>query len=72
MFNPLLRSNKPDRAIIRRGVAVPPNRLVSKDRGPIGRETFVAVMQAIDLREGDDSSDAGRRDRARVRTILVE
>jgi len=29
-------------------------------------------MQAIDLREGDDSSDPGRRDRARVRTILVE
>jgi hypothetical protein len=44
MFNPLLRSNKPDRAIIRRGVAVPPNRLVSKDRGPIRRR---------DVRSGD-------------------
>jgi hypothetical protein len=37
-----------------------------------GSATFVAVMQAIDLREGDDSSGPERHDRVRVRTILIE
>jgi hypothetical protein len=35
-------------------------------------ETFVAVMQATDLRDGDDSSDLGWLDRARVPGIFVE
>ncbi len=30
------------------------------------------MMQATDLRDGDGSSDSGRLDWARVRTILVE
>ena len=46
--------------------------LVSKIRDESGGETFVAVMQAIDLRDGDDSSDPGWHDRARIRAILVE
>ena len=32
--------------------------LVSGIRDESGGETFVAVMQAIDLRNGDDSSDS--------------
>jgi len=71
MFDALLRSNKPDSAIVR-GVAVATQPLESKIAEESGSETFVAVMQTIDLREGDDSSDPGRRDRARVRTTLVE
>jgi len=35
-------------------------------------ETFVAVMQATDLRDGDDSPDPGWHAWARVRAILVE
>ena len=35
-------------------------------------ETFVAVMQAIDLWSGDDSPALGWHDRAWIRTILVE
>jgi hypothetical protein len=46
--------------------------LVSKIGDESGGETFVAVMQAIDLREGNDASDPVWHDRARVWTILVE
>jgi hypothetical protein len=41
-------------------------------RDELGGETFVAVMQAIDFRDGNDSPDPGRHDGARVRAILVE
>ena len=37
-----------------------------------GGEPFVAVMQASDLRDGDDSSDPGWLDRAQVWAVLVE
>ena len=37
-----------------------------------GGETFVKVMQAGELREGDDSPDSGWHDRARIRAILIE
>jgi hypothetical protein len=37
-----------------------------------GGETFVAMMQAADLRDGDHLSDPAWHDRARVRAILVE
>ena len=46
--------------------------LASRRWGESGGETLVTVVHAIDLWNGDDSSDPGRRDRARVRTILVE
>jgi hypothetical protein len=37
-----------------------------------GGETFVAVMQAIDLWNGDYSPALGWHDRAWIRTILIE
>jgi len=37
-----------------------------------GGETFVAVMQAANSRDGDDSSDPGWHDRARIGAILIE
>jgi hypothetical protein len=37
-----------------------------------GRETFVAMMQAADLRDSQSLSDPARHDRAGVGTILVE
>jgi hypothetical protein len=48
------------------------NHWVSSSRYESGGETFVAVMQAADLRDGDDSSDPGWLDRSRVRAILAE
>jgi hypothetical protein len=44
----------------------------AKIRDQSGGETFVTVMQAIDLRNGDDSADAGWQDGARFRAIFVE
>lgn len=41
-------------------------------RNESGREAFVAMMQATDLRERDDSSNCGRLNWAQVRAILIE
>jgi hypothetical protein len=46
--------------------------MVSRNWYESGGETLVAMMQAADLRDGDDSSDSAWLDRARVRAILVE
>jgi hypothetical protein len=45
---------------------------VIRSRYESGGETFVAVMQAADLGDGDDSSDPGWHDRAGIGAILVE
>ena len=37
-----------------------------------GGQTFVAMMQATDFWDGDDSADAATLNRAGIRTILVE
>ncbi len=46
--------------------------LVSKSWDESGGQPFVAVMQTSDLRDGDDSSDPGWLDRARLWAVLVE
>jgi len=74
MLNVLLRWNmlgSSDRRT-RSSASRPTNQLVSEDRDESGGETFVAVMQATDLWNGDDSSEPEWHDRARVWAILVE
>jgi hypothetical protein len=46
--------------------------LVSGSWYKSGSEPFVAVMQASDFRNGDDSSDLGWLDWAEVSAVLVE
>jgi hypothetical protein len=54
------------------GVTATHNNIASRRRDESSGETFVTVMQANDLRKGNDSSDPGWHDRAWVRTILGE
>jgi len=46
--------------------------LASRRWGESGGETFVAVMQATDLRDGEDSPVSRWHEWTRVRAILVE
>ena len=49
-----------------------PRNTNDQKRDESGGETFVAMMQATDLRHGDDSSGPGWLDRARDRAIFIE
>jgi len=42
------------------------------DEFEVSGETFVTMMQAADLPDGDDASDSAQLDRARVRAISSE
>jgi hypothetical protein len=73
MTEPGSRSKTSDKRFLRRRrSAYNATILASRRWGGSGGETFVTVMQATDLRDGDDSSDRGWHDQARVRAVLLE